>query len=158
MKAKQLEIIIVTASCSDATTEDERLREAALRAAGRAYAPYSRFSVGAAVLLDDGTIVEGNNQENAAYPSGMCAERVALYYACAAYPSAPVKAVAIVAVQDGKVRKTISPCGACRQALIEAEKRAGTPVRLLLCGRDEIIVVPSVKELLPLSFDTASDA
>ena len=96
----------------------EELSEKALAAAGKAYCIYSGFAVGAAVLLENGTIVLGNNQENVAYPSGLCAERTALFYAGAAYPDVPVKALAITACFKGRPRKeVVSPCGACRQVI-----------------------------------------
>jgi cytidine deaminase len=135
------------------SSEDNRLRISAIRAAKRAYAPYSQYKVGVAVLLEDGTIIEGNNQENVASPSGLCAERVALFYAGASYPAIPVVSIAIVADKDGEVRKSVSPCGACRQALLETEQRYGKPIRILMCGCDDVIVVSSAKDLLPLSFD-----
>ena len=132
--------------------EDGRLRDAAMRAAARAYSPYSHFNVGAAVLLKDGAIVEGNNQENIAYPSGLCAERVALFAAGATFPENPITAIAIVAVKNGEIQPFITPCGGCRQVLLETEQRYGHPVRILLCGRDETILVASAKDLLPFSF------
>ena len=132
--------------------EDSRLRNAAINAAKRAYAPYSNFNVGAAVLLHNGTIVEGNNQENVAYPSGLCAERVALFSAGATFPDKPVRALAIVALKNGKVQPTISPCGGCRQVMLETELRYEQPIRILLCGKDETILIASSHDLLPFSF------
>ena len=124
----------------------------AKKVSNNAYAPYSHFSVGAAVLLGNGSVVGGSNQENAAYPSGMCAERVALFSAGASYPDAPVLSMAIVALKDGCVQLSVSPCGGCRQTMLEAEQRYGHHIRILLCGRDETVVVPSAKDLLPLCF------
>ncbi|MDR2774934.1 MAG: cytidine deaminase [Tannerella sp.] len=152
MRENEMEIVIKMQKTRELSPEDNRLRISAVRAAKRAYAPYSRYNVGAAVLLEDGTIIEGNNQENIAYPSGLCAERVALFYAGASHPAIPVVSIAIVAVKDGEVRESVSPCGACRQALLETEQRYGKPVRVLMCGRDEVVVVFSAKDLLPLSF------
>lgn len=128
------------------------LRNAAIDAASRAYAPYSGFQVGAAVLLENGNVFEGNNQENVAYPSGMCAERVALFAANAIYPDIAVEAVAISAIKKGEIEFSISPCGACRQVLLEAENRYGKPIKILLCGRRDTVVIRSVKDLLPLGF------
>ena len=132
------------------------MAEAARRATAQAYAPYSRFQVGAAVLLADGTVVTGSNQENAAYPSGLCAERVALFQANHRFPELPVKALAIAAVSEGRPVSTISPCGACRQVLLETEQRYGRHIRILLCGVDEITVVESAEALLPLCFGAES--
>ena len=132
--------------------EDSVLCDAAINAARRAYAPYSNFNVGAAVLIKDGTIVEGNNQENVAFPSGLCAERVALFTAGASFPAIPVIAIAIVAIKNGVVQQVISPCGGCRQVMLETEQRYGQPIRILLCGRDETILVTSIRDLLPFSF------
>ena len=132
--------------------DDGSLRHAAINAAKRAYAPYSNFKVGAALLLQDGTVIEGNNQENVAYPSGLCAERVALFTAGASFPEKPVVALAIVAIINGVIQPSISPCGGCRQVMLETEKRYGQTMRILLCGQDETILIPSAKDLLPFSF------
>ncbi|MDR1116468.1 MAG: cytidine deaminase [Tannerella sp.] len=153
MRKNKIELTVGVLETGELSSADSRLRAAAIRAAGRAYAPYSHYSVGAAVLLSDGTIVEGNNQENVAYPSGLCAERVALFYAGASYPEIPVVSVAIVAVKDGEIQESVSPCGACRQVLLETERRYGKPVRILMCGRDEAFVISSAEDLLPLSFN-----
>ena len=114
--------------------------------------PYSKFHVGAAALLEDGTIVTGSNQENAAYPSGLCAERVALFHAGHQYPDMPVVALAIAAATNGRQVESISPCGACRQVLLEAEQRYGKPMKVLLCGTKEVVVAESAELLLPLCF------
>ena len=132
--------------------EDKRLRNAVVEAAKDAYAPYSHFCVGAAVLLEDGTIVKGNNQENAAYPSGLCAERVALFSAGASFPAIPAVALAIIAIKGDEIQSSISPCGACRQVMLETEQRYDRPLRILLCGNNETIIVSSAKDLLPLCF------
>ncbi len=132
--------------------DDYHLFIAAVSAAKRAYAPYSHFNVGAAVLLDDGTVIEGNNQENIAFPSGLCAERVALFSAGALYPEKPVIAIAIAAIKDGEIQPFIAPCGACRQVMVETEQRNGLAMRVLLCGMDETILIASANDLLPFSF------
>lgn len=131
-----------------------RLVDLAREATHRSYAPYSHFSVGAAIALDNGEIVTGANQENAAYPSGTCAERSACYYAHAQYPDAHFEAIAIAARgTDGlKVADPCAPCGACRQALLEYEKLAGHDVEVILTGRDKIYILPSVRSTLPLAF------
>ncbi|MDR1813721.1 MAG: cytidine deaminase [Tannerella sp.] len=136
----------------DLSPSDAHLREAALEAASRAYAPYSHFNVGAAVALADGNIVTGNNQENIAYPSGLCAERVALFAAGASYPDTPVTAIAIIAVSNGVIQDSVSPCGVCRQTLIETQTRYKTPIKTLMCGANQTIISHSATDLLPLCF------
>jgi len=120
-----------------------------------AYAPYSNFSVGAAILLDNNKIVTGSNQENAAYPSGMCAERVAIYSAGALYPEATILQIAISASSSKKlVNKPVGPCGSCRQAIAEYEFKQETPIELIFMGETgKIVKSQSLKDLLPLSFD-----
>lgn len=127
--------------------------EAARAMPSQAYAPYSRFHVGAAVLLDNGVIVTGANQENIAYPSGLCAERVALFSAGSQYPNIPVRAIAIAAETEGKPVKMITPCGSCRQVMLETQARAGIPLTVILCGIEQAYVIEDARQLLPLSFD-----
>ena len=137
--------------------KDRELIEAAKRATEGSYAPYSKFRVGAALRLADGTIVAGANQENVAYPSGLCAERTALFYAGAAYPDRAVETLAIAARTEGGEFTTtpIAPCGACRQVMLETELRYRTPIRILLYGIEGVYVVEGgVGELLPLRFDS----
>jgi len=132
---------------------DQKLLLEARRITRQAYAPYSGFYVGAAVLLGNELIVVGNNQENSAYPSGLCAERVALFYANANYPDSEVKTIAISAAKNGVlVNEPVKPCGSCRQALAETEVRFNTPIRIILDGQDSILVLNGVESLLPLSF------
>ena len=135
--------------------KDRELIDAAKRATEGSYAPYSKFCVGAALRLTDGAIVTGANQENVAYPSGLCAERTALFYANSQYPDKVVKALAIVACHgDGVLkREIISPCGACRQVMVETEKRFGKPMKVLLCGAEDVYVCESASSLLPLCFE-----
>lgn len=130
------------------------LVEKAREATARSYAPYSCFKVGAAILLENGEVVEGSNQENAAFPSGTCAERTACYYAHSRFPDSAFVAIAVAARgTDGNFQKIpVAPCGACRQALLEYEKLAGHPVRVLLVGDPEIYILPSVSSLLPFAF------
>ena len=131
----------------------EMLKEAK-EAASKAYAPYSRFRVGAVALLSNGEMISGSNQENAAYPSGICAERTALFYANSQYPDQPVIMLAIAAKsQEGFTQTPITPCGACRQVIMETEKRFGHPIKILLYGEKETIIIEGVKALLPFSFD-----
>lgn len=125
----------------------------AKEAAGRAYAPYSRYQVGAAVLLENGQIYTGNNQENAAYPSGLCAERVAIFYAGAQHPDVPVVSIAIAAFTDGKFQdEPVPPCGGCRQVLYEKESQGGSPMEVILYGNNRIQVLRSASDLLPIPF------
>lgn len=134
--------------------EDRILVETACNETEKAYAPYSGFKVGTAVLLANGEVITGNNQENAAYPSGMCAERVALFYANARYPATPVRAIAVAAFYKNEFMDFVSPCGACRQVLAEVEKRFGHPVKVLLYGKEYVVVLDRVTELLPFCFDS----
>ncbi len=137
--------------CSD--TEKKLINEAK-RATQDAYVPYSKFRVGAALLLSNGEIITGNNQENAAYPSGLCAERTAIFFANANYPDQNIEAIAVAAHYHGNFTKdVITPCGACRQVLLEVENRYKTPMKILLYGgNDEVYQIDSIKDLLPLSF------
>ena len=125
----------------------------AREAAKNAYAPYSGFRVGAAVLLGNGVVVTGNNQENAAYPSGLCAERTALFYASAQYPKIPVIAIAISTLNRTATPSDIAkPCGACRQVMAEYEDIAGKPIQIILDSTDKILVLNGIDNLLPLRF------
>ncbi|MBL7964547.1 MAG: cytidine deaminase [Flavobacteriales bacterium] len=133
--------------------EDRKLLDQAMAAARKAYAPYSKFKVGAAVQLEEGPVVTGSNQENASFPAGTCAERTALHAALAADPKAVVECVAIV-VPQLKRQVPVSPCGICRQALLEQEHRQGSPIRLLMGTRKGIVIETfSAESLLPLAFD-----
>ena len=134
-----------------------RLVQAAMQASDGSYSPYSHFQVGAALLLDDGEIIVGSNQENAAYPVGSCAERTALFWCGANRPGRTVKAIAIAAQTAGRFTPhPISPCGMCRQALLEVEHRQGSPIRVLLYGTRGIHCTDSVEALMPLSFHSES--
>jgi cytidine deaminase len=155
MKEKKIEITVYEASSPDELVPADcaMLREAA-NATKSAYAPYSKFSVGAAVLLDNGEIIYGSNQENAASPSGLCAERVALFYAGAHYPNAIVRAIAITSSVNGKENQSpVYPCGDCRQVMLECEHRSGKPIKVIMGSAAKVHVVNSVKDLLPLSFE-----
>ncbi len=120
-----------------------------------AYAPYSKFRVGAALLLDNGKIVLGSNQENAAYPSGLCAERVAIFQAGSIYPEAKILKMAITAASDSNQTNTpIPPCGACRQSIAEYEIRQDNPIEIYFMGEiGTIYKSDSLKNLVPLMFD-----
>jgi len=135
--------------------KDKELAQAAVEATAQAYAPYSKFNVGAAVLFEDGVIVKGANQENAAYPSGLCAERTALFYASASRPDKAMVAIAIAAGQNGQLCETpATPCGACRQVMAQYQLKSGLPMRVLLVGAHKIWRFEKVDDLLPLIFDS----
>ncbi len=135
--------------------EEQNLPELARKAALDAYAPYSNFHVGAAVLLENGEVITGSNQENAAFPSGLCAERVALFYASAHYPDVPVKAIAVAAVKNHQpVEVPVPPCGSCRQVFIEWEKRFEKPLAVIMAGTKKIIRTEKAAYLLPFSFQS----
>lgn len=136
---------------------DRKLVDAAKESTQSSYAPYSQFQVGAAALLSDGTIVSGSNQENAAYPSGLCAERTTLFFANAAHPDKAVEALAVAAYTNGKFTNVpVPPCGACRQVMLEVEQRYHQPIRILLYGTEGTYVVEGgIRELLPLIFDAS---
>ena len=137
----------------ECTETEKKLIEAAKKATEKAYAPYSGFSVGAALLLENGEIVSGNNQENAAYPSGLCAERTTVFYANANFPEEKVIAIAIAANHKGSFTEdVITPCGACRQVLLETENRFHSPMKVLMYSEKGIYVMESIRDLLPLSF------
>lgn len=133
--------------------QEKELFKAAEKAALNAYAPYSEFKVGAALLLENGSILTGNNQENAAYPSGMCAERVALFYAASQHPEQKIRAIAITSCAKNNPSRLLTPCGACRQAISEYEIKTGSPIRLIMSGeKGSIYISFSVAALLPLMF------
>ena len=133
---------------------DQNLLEHATNALLSAYTPYSQFRVGAAVLLEDGTVVTGNNQENRAFPSGLCAERVAMFSAGANYPDIPVKAIAITAHSDGfSLDDPVPPCGACRQVMLEYELHQSKDIRVILGSESgKTRIIGNVRSLLPLAF------
>lgn len=155
MKEIILQTRVKVCGIDELAAHDREVVEAARKATANSYAVYSGFNVGAAVRLFDGTIVSGTNQENAAYPSGLCAERTALFWANSQYPDKAVEVLAIAArTAQGELEKPIPPCGACRQVILETEKRFNTPIRIILYGTKECYVVEEgIKALLPLSFD-----
>ena len=154
MTSSEIVTTVKVVGYSELSIDDRRLVDAARESIFKAYAPYSRFRVGAAIALTNGEIVTGSNQENVAYPSGLCAERVACFYAHSQYPEARFNTIAIAAcdVNGSELQLPISPCGSCRQALLEYETLAGSNVRVILVGVKEIYILPSVKSLLPLAF------
>lgn len=152
MKEEKITVNIRVFANDELTELESSLRQAAIEATDRAYAPYSNFYVGAAALLENGEVITGNNQENAAYPSGLCAERVTLFYAGSKYPDVPVEILAIAVMAGGQLKEDISPCGGCRQVLLETEERGGKPMKIMLCGKDNVKIISSAADLLPLSF------
>ena len=139
------------------SAEDRELVELAKKATQQSYSPYSHFQVGAALRLEDGTIVTGSNQENASYPLGLCAERTALFHAQHEHPDKNVVALAIAAYANGHFYpEPISPCGACRQVMLEVEDRYKRPMRVLLYGTRGTHVISTVRDLLPFQFISES--
>ena len=154
MLKKKLSIpIIELEDFSELDNDEKILAEKAINVAKNAYAPYSEFNVGAAVLLEDGDIITGSNQENAAYPSGLCAERVALFYAGAIKGKVAPKIMAIAALNGLSLTDDpVTPCGACRQVFAEIETRYSKSFSLLLIGKKKIIKIKKAEYLLPLAF------
>lgn len=154
MKQISIHIPVEFYAFDELSDADCQLVETAKEMTRHSYSPYSHFSVGAALLLEDGRVFRGCNQENAAYPVGLCAERSAFFAAGAQAPGVPPVAIAIAAYTQGAFTdKPVTPCGSCRQALLEAETRFGQPIRVLLYGTEGVYVIPSVADLLPLNFD-----
>ena len=155
---KQIEIrtsFTVYQSLDELPQEIQSLMQQAVEVRKNAYAPYSKFKVGTALLLDNGKVVLGSNQENAAYPSGLCAERVAIFQSGAIYPDAKIIKMAITAASDtNQTHAPIPPCGSCRQSIYEYEFKQNTPIAIYFMGvSGEIYKSDSIKNLLPLSFD-----
>ncbi len=146
--------VLILNSDAELAADDKHLLEQARKASENAYAPYSRFQVGAAVKLANGEVITANNQENAAYPSGLCAERIALFYAHSRFPDIAVEAIAITAKGNkGIIEEPLSPCGACRQVMAESEKNSNQPMRVIMQGQTgPVMIAESMKVLLPFSF------
>ncbi|MBQ0056631.1 MAG: cytidine deaminase [Bacteroidales bacterium] len=154
MKTLEIGAKIQICSQTELTLEQKNVVEAAKKATLTSYSPYSHFQVGAAVLLDNGEIISGSNQENAAYPSGLCAERTTIFYAHAKYPEAKILKLAVAARTNGEITKDIcAPCGACRQVICESEYRAGAPIEIMLCSKEETYVINGINALLPFGFN-----
>jgi cytidine deaminase len=147
--------LIAFESLNELSTNDQSLMQRAIEIRKNAYAPYSKFKVGAAILLDNGQVVVGSNQENAAYPSGLCAERVAIFQSGAVYPDAKIVKMAITAGSiENKTTKPIPPCGACRQSIFEYEFKQDADIEIFFMGETgEVYKSNSIKNLLPLTFD-----
>ncbi|TPG39311.1 cytidine deaminase [Flavobacterium pectinovorum] len=146
---------IVFDSLNELSKDVQDLMNQAIEIRKKAYAPYSQFRVGAALLLDNGKIVLGSNQENAAYPSGLCAERTAIFYAGSMYPEAKILKIAITAASDtNQTKAPIPPCGSCRQSIAEYEIKQDTPIEIYFMGEiGEVYKSTSLKNLLPFMFD-----
>jgi len=158
MRTKEIKVFVYEyESVSELNTSDQNLIAEARKIAQHAYAPYSGFNVGAALLLENGEIITGNNQENAAFTPGLCAERVALFYANAVFPQLPVKTIAVTASnKNGLLKETVKPCGSCRQAILETEVRFKRPIRIILEGKKKIQIFEGVENLLPFAFKPES--
>ena len=156
MTNKEIKIAFTEyAGAAEMEAEDRTLVEKAIEATKHSYAPYSNFNVGAALLLDNGEIITGSNQENAAYPSGLCAERTAMFYASSQYPQHAILKIAIAATQGGVLcGNPATPCGSCRQVMAQYQLRGGKPMQIILAGGEKILKFGKVDDLLPLIFDS----
>ena len=158
MKEIKIESTIYVYDNLEALPKDiSSLMQEAIKVRKKAYAPYSKFLVGAALLLDNGVVITGNNQENASFPSGLCAERTAIYYAGSQYPNAKVLKMTITAGAQNKItEEPIPPCGACRQAIAEYEIKQESPIEIYFMGeKGKVLKSESLGNLLPLMFDKA---
>ena len=157
MQKKIIETTVEIYSFEELEEKKQNLINKAKEQVAKAYAPYSGFHVGAAIELENGEIFAGSNQENSAYPSGLCAERVAMFYANAQYPEVPVKTMAIAAYTNGEfISEPITPCGSCRQVLLETEARFEKDITILLYGTKNVFQIESVRQLLPLCFEKSN--
>ena len=153
MRQMQIATTVAVYSYDELDDVSRDLYQAAQAAARKAYAPYSHFQVGAALLLNNGELISGSNQENASYPAGCCAERTSIFYAGANHPEAIVTRIAIVAFNPQGQVEQISPCGICRQVLLETEQRQGAPISVWLFGREAVYCFHSAASLLPMGFE-----
>ena len=154
MQEKKIELSFILAHLSELSAKEQQLVSNAKSAFKTAYAPYSGFLVGASVLLENGEVICGSNQENVAYPSGLCAERVALFYAGAKYPNIKINTIAVsVLSKNFEVTDVISPCGACRQVMAEYEDKQDNPIKVILHSpTDKVLIANRVEDLLPFMF------
>lgn len=156
MIEKQIKTTIrIFDSVTELPQQVQDLMKSAVKARESAYAPYSKFKVGAALRLENNVIINGSNQENASYPSGLCAERTAIYAAGANYPNQKIKTIAITATSEKHdVLEPIAPCGACRQAIAEYEQKQKEPIQIYFTGTSgKVIYVKALLDILPLAFD-----
>lgn len=154
MEQKTIQSTFLVCQKEELSQEEQQLIDAAIEATSRSYATYSHFHVGAAIRLKNGVVIMGCNQENAAFPAGICAERSAIFAAGAQYPDQPIMMLAITA-RNSKgelLDEPASPCGTCRQVIIETETRFKQPVRILLYGKKYTYVMDGIRQLMPLSF------
>jgi len=158
MRKKKIEIIFKEYSdIKELPDKEQNLIYAARKTVKKAYAPYSKFKVGAALLMEDDSIITGNNQENASSPVGSCAERTAIYWANANFPEKKILAIAVTSLdKEGEKAKHLSPCGLCRQTLMETQQRFSSPIKVFIDNRDQILEIPDIESLLPLSFSNTS--
>ena len=157
MRLKKIETEIEVYRFDELSESDQALVNQAKAAKERSYAPYSKFQVGAALRLANDVVLQGCNQENAAYPSGLCAERVTMFYANSQYPEVAPVALAIATQTEGAfLAQPITPCGSCRQVLLESEERFRRPIEVLLYGTEYVYKLKQVRDLMPLAFDKES--
>lgn len=154
MKELKIENLVRIYTEDEIDDEMRHLIEEAKKATYRSYSPYSHFKVGAALIMDNGVVVTGSNQENAAYPSGICAERTAIFAAHSQYPDSPIRRLVIVGrdVHDEWTKNVCAPCGACRQVILESEMRGGRKIEIILPCKDGIFVINGISTLLPFGF------
>ena len=154
MNEEKLELSFIRAKLLELSPEEQSLIINAKESFKNAYAPYSGFLVGASILLENGKIINGSNQENVAYPSGLCAERVALFYAGAQYPKIAIKTIVVSALSKTfEINNVVSPCGACRQVMAEYQQKQNSEIRILLHSpNDDVFISQSVQDLLPFMF------
>lgn len=156
MLKKELKVEIeIYDTIQELSQEIQTLMQEALKTRAQAYAPYSKFKVGAAIQLENGEMVSGSNQENASYPSGLCAERTAIYYAGARFPNVNIQSIAICASSiHSENQEPIPPCGACRQAIAEYEQKQNAPIAIYFMGvKGKVVKVNALADILPLAFD-----
>ncbi len=155
MKENKITIQYKSLEWNEVSDEDKLLISKAEEIRDKAYAVYSDFYVGASLLLNNGEIILGNNQENIAFPSSLCAERVAIFYCKANYPNSKIKKIAITAKSIKEAyHEVVTPCGSCRQVISEYERNQGSPIEIILKGEQEVLIFNSIKDLLPLSFES----
>ena len=154
MQEEKLELSFIRAKLLELSPEEQALIKNAKSSFKNAYAPYSGFLVGASILLENGEVINGSNQENVAYPSGLCAERVALFYTGSQYPQIAIKTIAVSALSKTfDITDVVSPCGACRQVMAEYQQKQNSEIRILLHSpNDDVFITNSVQDLLPFMF------
>ena len=154
MNEEKLELSFIRAKLIELSPEEQSLIINAKNSFENAYAPYSGFLVGASILLENGKVINGSNQENVSYPSGLCAERVALFYAGSQYPKIAIKTIAVSALSKTfEINNVVSPCGACRQVMAEYQQKQNSEIRILLHSlNDDVFIANSIQDLLPFMF------